>query len=409
MATIKLILDKRVPKKNGTFPISLYIYDRYKTTLINLGASLTEKDYKDIFEKTPTGKRLEYRRSCEELLNRAIDLYRSMKPFDLKEFKARIFQAPQSQDKKKDELLVEVAFDGYIRSNAERLKLKTISGYKTTKNCILRFKPNARIEDINPAFLSSFESWYTSLHSTTKLNASVNIHMRQLRAVINWLKSEEKLPQDYKYPFGNNKYSIKNIVKPKLTLTQDEIKRLISLNQFKSKKEERARDLWLMQFYCNGVNLNDLIRLKWTDKNGDCFVIQREKTKNTVKNNPVLIKIPILKTLQELLNKIGNRNSPYVLGFLEEGMTEAQILERKRKLSKFMNPHLKEIGKRLNLSIELLSETSRDAYATTLKRNGRTIEQIAEMLGQSSTASTRHYLAKFENDQLHNINSVLES
>ena len=46
--------------------------------------------------------------------------------------------------------------------------------------------------------------------------------------------------------------------------------------------------------------------------------------------------------------------------------------------------YLKPLGKRLNFSIELLSETSREAYATTLKKNGRTIEEIAEMLGHSS-------------------------
>ena len=88
-------------------------------------------------------------------------------------------------------------------------------------------------------------------------------------------------------------------------------------------------------------------------------------------------------------------------------MTESQILEKRRKLSNLMNPHLKEIGKRLGFSIELLSETSRDAYATTLKRSGKSVEEIAEMLGHSSTACTKHYLAMFEDDHLHAINNLL--
>lgn len=49
-----------------------------------------------------------------------------------------------------------------------------------------------------------------------------------------------------------------------------------------------------------------------------------------------------------------------------------------------MNMYFKPLGKRLNFSIELLSETSREAYATTLKKNERAIEEIAEMLGHSS-------------------------
>jgi integrase len=182
---------------------------------------------------------------------------------------------------------------------------------------------------------------------------------------------------------------------------------LIELNEFQSSEEEKARDLWLMQYYCNGVNMNDLLRLRWDNQIGNCFVIQREKTKTTTSTRPVFIRIPIIDRLSTLLDKIGKRASPYVLGILREGMSESQILEKRRKLSNLMNPHLKEIGKRLGFSIELLSETSRDAYATTLKRNGRSIEEIAEMLGHSSIVCTRNYLAQFEDRQLHDINSAL--
>ena len=88
-------------------------------------------------------------------------------------------------------------------------------------------------------------------------------------------------------------------------------------------------------------------------------------------------------------------------------MSESQILEKKRKVAKLMNVYLKPLGKRLNFPIELLSETSRDAYATTLKKNGRSIEEIAEMLGHSSITCTRNYLAQFEENQVHSINQGL--
>ena len=169
----------------------------------------------------------------------------------------------------------------------------------------------------------------------------------------------------------------------------------------------KARDLWLMQYYCNGVNLNDLIRLRWDSKVGNCFVIQRQKTKNTTSSRPVFIRIPLVDNLKVLIEKVGNKNSEYVLGFLREQMSETQILEKKCRVAKMMNANLKVIGKRLNLSIELLSETSRDAYATTLKKNGRSIEEIAEMLGHSSTTCTRNYLAQFEENQIHSINQGL--
>lgn len=405
MATLKIILDKRTSKKDGTYPLRLYVYDGYKTNMIHLGVSLTEKEYKEIFEKTPSGKRLELRKGFEAFLHKAIDLHKSISPFDFQKFKEQLFEKPKEPSK--NESLLFNAFDSYIESNKSRLKLKTITGYKTSKNCFERFKPGVLITDVNVLFLESFEAWYNNQHSSTKLNSSASIHLRSLRTVINWLKSEEKLPNTYKYPFGKNRFSIKSIMKPKVTLTQEEILKLVSLDNFNSTEERKARDLWLLQYYCNGVNLNDLIRLRWDNQIGNCFVIQREKTRNTVSTKPVFVRIPIVEGLKKLLNVIGNRNSPYVLGYLREDMTEAQILERKRRVARLMNPHLKEIGRRLNFSVELLSETSRDAYATTLKRNGRSIEEIAEMLGHSTITCTKHYLAQFEDDKLHSINSLL--
>jgi len=404
MATIKLILDKRTHNKDKTFPIRLYVYANHKPSFINLGASLTEKEYKEIFEKTPTGKRLEYRRSFESFVNKAIDLHRSMIDFDLNEFKRLLFSKQESQ-KQKTTSLIDL-FDVYVKSKGSKLSIKTKEMYKSTLNCILRFKTDAKLEDITSIFLQDFENWYTDSHPMHQ-NSSVGIHLRNLRAVINKVKDEEKLPIGYKYPFGKGKYSIRSYTKMKVALTENEIKTLLECNTFASQEEMKARDLWVMQFYCNGVNLNDLIRLRWDNMVGNCFVIQRQKTKNTSSSRHVSIRIPLVDNLKTLIEKLGNKNSPYVLGFLKEGMSESQILEKKRRVAKLINKNLKPLGKRLNFSIELLSETSRDAYATTLKRNGRSIEEIAEMLGHTSTTCTRNYLAQFEDAQLHDINQGL--
>lgn len=404
MATIKLILDKRTQNKDKTFPIRLYVYVKPKVSFINLGANHTEKEYKEIFEKTPTGKRLEYRRSFENFVNRAIDLYKGMDEFNLKEFKKLLFE---KKDKpKQSTTCLSNLFKEYVSSKESKLSIKTKEMYKSTLNCILKFKPNAKLEDITTSSLLDFERWYNQKHPLHQ-NSSVGIHLRNLRAVINKLKDEDKMPQGYKYPFGKGKYSIRSYTKMKVALTESEIKTLIELDSFESVEERKARDLWLMQFYCNGVNLNDLIRLRWDNIVGNCFVIQRQKTKNTSSSRHVSIRIPLVDNLKTLIEKIGNKRSPYVLGFLKEGMSERQILEKKRRVAGIMNDNLKSLGQRLNFSIELLSETSRDAYATTLKRNGRSIEEIAEMLGHTSTTCTRNYLAQFDDTQLHNINQLL--
>ena len=97
MATIKLTLDKRTQNKDKTFPVRLYVYSNSKVSFINLNSNLSEKEYKEIFEKTPTGKRLEYRRSFEVFVNKAIDIHKNMNEFDLIEFKKLLFAKPEKK------------------------------------------------------------------------------------------------------------------------------------------------------------------------------------------------------------------------------------------------------------------------------------------------------------------------
>jgi len=92
--------------------------------------------------------------------------------------------------------------------------------------------------------------------------------------------------------------------------------------------------------------------------------------------------------------KIGLRHKAFIQSILG---SKAHIIATTRTKQDYV----------LNFAIELLSETSRDAYASTLKRNGRSIEEIAEMLGHTSTTCTRNYLAQFEDSIIHNINQVL--
>jgi integrase len=224
---------------------------------------------------------------------------------------------------------------------------------------------------------------------------------------LNELKNNGKLPEGYLYPFGRYRYVIPEVRRAKTTLKRDEIVKILELNDFTSQDEEFARDIWAFQFYCNGINLKDLIKLKWSDRVGESFVIRREKTKNTTRGNPQVVRIPITEKLNRFLGKIGKEDSPYVLGFLKENSMESTVLNKKCKVGKLINRNLIELGERLGLSVKLTTKVTRDAYATTLKKGNVSIEKIAEMLGHSSTMVTKNYLDSFDQEQVHEINQVL--
>jgi len=67
------------------------------------------------------------------------------------------------------------------------------------------------------------------------------------------------------------------------------------------------------------MNDADLIRLKWINIKGRHILFTRMKTENTRKHNVRQIVVPISTNLRKLIDKIGVRTSPFVLGILEEG------------------------------------------------------------------------------------------
>jgi len=403
MVRFEITLDKRTQKKNGKYPLKLKVTDYNKVRFISLKGDFTESEYKSIFIKDPKKEYVEVRSAADHWLQRAKEIEKTLKPFNLEVFKELLFS--NNDFKKRTGMYVGDLFDMVIDRKTNEGCFKTATSYKSSKSILLKFRPDVKIDEVTPEFLRQFESWYIS-RNEGKLTSSISIYLRPLRAIFNELISEGKLSKEV-YPFGRYRYVIPEVRNAKTTLKRDEIIKLLTCKNFENEDEEFARNLWVFQFYCNGVNLKDLIKIKWSDQIDQSFVIRREKTKNTMRGNPQLVRIPITPKLQRILDQIGNRSSPYVLGFLNKNCSESTILNKKSKVGKFINCNLIRLGERLGLSVKLTTQVARDAYATTLKKSGVSIEAIAEMLGQSSTAVTKRYLDSFDQEQIHEINNFL--
>jgi integrase len=108
--------------------------------------------------------------------------------------------------------------------------------------------------------------------------------------------------------------------------------------------------------------------------------------------------VPISPNLQKIINKVGVKKSPFVLGILKEGYEEITLANKKDWQQQKLNKCLKYISEKLGLSVDLRLKTSRDSYATTLKRSGKSRDEIGEMMGHSTSQVTEHYLASLDVD-----------
>ena len=404
MIRIKIIIDKRTPKKNGKYPLKLRVTEYNQVRHISLNAEYSEREFKEITKDVPSDKWKSHKDSIIKIVEKAEKIKGNMVPFDFNKFKTMLFQ--KVIEETPNTLYLNDLFDVIIKKHRDKDAIRTATLYNTAKNKFMEFKKVTRIEDINESYLNDFEKWYLNKNKG-KLTATIAIYLRNLRTVINYAISKELVNPNYRTPFNRNIYVIPNVKTAKKTLTNEEVEKLATFTNFKDNDEKLALNLWLFQFRCNGINLKDLLLLKWSQRSNNCFVLNREKTKRTTRGNPHPIVIPITPKLESQLKILGKPDSPYVLGYMKDGFTETQILEKRAKVAKAINGKLDEIAERLKLSVPLKTKTARDAYATYLRNKGQSIEVISGNLGHSSINTTRHYLASFDTTTLHQVNNLL--
>jgi len=128
-----------------------------------------------------------------------------------------------------------------------------------------------KVKEVTTDFLKKYESYMTS---NGKSVTTIGIYLRHLRSIFNKAIDAEIIDRKY-YPFGKNKYQIKAPRNIKKALTLDQIKGIVDYEVIEGSSQHLARDIWLFSYYCNGMNIKDILNLKF--KNIQKDVIQFER------------------------------------------------------------------------------------------------------------------------------------
>ena len=133
-------------------------------------------------------------------------------------------------------------------------------------------------------------------------------------------------------------------------------------------------------------------------------VFFRKKTENTRKNNIKPITVPLTPKLKKLIEKVGVKDSPFILGLLKEGYSENTFENLSHKMRSKYNERLLEISEKLELSIPLKLKTARDCYASTLRRAKVPKDDIGDMMGHANSVVTEHYFDSLDLEETFEIN-----
>lgn len=274
-------------------------------------------------------------------------------------------------------------------------RIGTMQSFHTTLRNVAKYKGvGILIGDVTQEWLRGLEEF---MGNRNKSITTIAINMRNIRTMMNVAKKRGFI-REGQYPFGEDRFVIKTEEGKKKAL---DIKQIARIKNFKGEDErlQRSRDIWLFIYFCNGINIADLVNLKYRDiVDGEIDYI-REKTKRTTKTVRH-VRAVITDDMRKIIDRWGNEPRPdnYIFNLVEHTDDAKLAMDRKNWFTKNFNNDLKMIGAVIGV-YGITSYSARHSYATILKKRGANIAYISESLGHTSLATTQIYLDSFDKDE----------
>lgn len=273
-------------------------------------------------------------------------------------------------------------------------KKRTAERYTTVLNSFTHFRGrdgDIPLEDIGSTLMLEYEAW---LKGKGICPNSTSYYMRNLRAVYNRAVDRELTVQ--RSPFKHVYTGIDKTVKRAVPLKA--VRMIRDLDLRLSPGMEYARDMFMLSFYTRGMSFVDIAYLKKADLKSGVLTYRRRKTGRR-------LSIKWEKPMQEILDRYGHNDSPYLFPVIRD--TAKDAVRQCRSAAHFINGKLKELGKRLGLGMPLTMYVARHAWASIARSKNVPLATISEAMGHDSENTTRIYLASLDTSQVDKANDII--
>ena len=422
---VDLILEKRTPLKDGTFPVKLLVYsDRKSRNYISLSvskgggnlrkqrAAFSEDDFSIILDgniKKPPDQLLVARNELTAQKQEAvslIDKYVKKKiPFTFEKFKSDFLKSLEIGTK--NELFCE--FDIYVdyltskgRVGYARFfvnSMKSLKAYVTEKEyAALSFT------DVNTDFLKDYQEW---MKKNGRSDTTIGMYLRCLRKIFNRAIKKKCIGESC-YPFNrfntnsydddidkDQKFVIPTSSGRKIALTKAEKEAIENYKPVSGSNEHKYRDYFLFSYYGNGMNILDMVRLKYKNMDKQTIQFVRAKTSGMTKGKTSKISVIRTPKINEIIDRWGNpKRTPdeYIFPILSEGLDASMEKKRKDQAVKMINRYIKIVANAAGIQKTITTYTARHTYASLMRKGGAAIELIQMNLGHTSIEMTMRYL-----------------
>jgi integrase/recombinase XerD len=420
--SVKISLDTRRAKADGTYPLILRLTHKRKTTSIKTGVYLKKEDWdedrlevKKSYKGASNVTRLnnEIQKKKAEALDSILKLEEKAKrpSLSVTDIKHQIDPDSSSQsfyafgEKLVKELMI-----------AERIG--TARTYQLVLNVLRNFNkgkpfdkskggdpkktkfkpdkyPDLTFEEMDYTFLKKLEHYHLAAGNAFN---GLAVYMRTIRSMYNQAIKAGAVDKSL-YPFSD--YKIKTEPTQKRALEMSYLAKIIALELPNNHPAYDARNFFIASYMMYGMNFADMAYLEKTDIINGRIQYRRRKTSK-------LYDIKISEGLADILAHYTQRNptSTYVFPIIKR---EGAIL-RQRDIQfgrKEYNENLGTIAGLCGIEQKLTSYVSRHSFATNAMLSNVPVNAISTMLGHSSLKTTEIYLKSLPSNILDEYNAKI--
>jgi integrase len=400
MITIKLFLDRRRAKKDGSYPLNFLICHQRKTTTRSTGISVKLEDWDEKLNLVKKSN-LSYKALNLRLQKDFADLQSELLMADEKAI--QLFLKPEKVATKKEDAPLKITKPTvyqYAKGLINELKSINKFGnawvYQSTVNALKLYHPQDDLffEQIDYSFLEAYNAFLTK--KQIKHN-SIYLYVRTIRIFYN-KAIKIKLVDKALYPFDD--FKLKPEKTRKRAIDKQVIKKIKNLSLVENTTIWHVRNWFLLSFYLIGISIVDLALLTQDSYKSGRIEYKRRKTG---KWYDIIVVPQAAKIISLYLN---STSTGYILPIVNYKPKDEETLMRLIKgRTKLVNKYIKQLGELIEYDGEITTYTARHSWATIAKKLGFSNEVIAEALGHEyGNTITNVYLDSFDKEVIHKTN-----
>jgi integrase len=390
MANIKVLLDQRRAKSDGTFNVVFRITNNRKVYSINSGVSLQPiywNQKKMLIDKTHPNSKLLNIKLSKAFFKIEQCVLTLDNEFSIDKFRELVSDKP----KKETEKTFEVFSNNLIQQMMEVNRVGNALIYRTAVNRLITYcGKDITFTEINYKLLDEFNH---HLIKSGLMQNSISNYFRTIRAIYNKALKEKIVDRSF-YPFHD--ISIKSEKTAKRAILKEDFAKLLKVPLNEHSTAWRSLNYFMLSFYLCGISFSDLSYLKRSNIIDGRIIYKRRKTN---KNYSVKL-FPVAETI---LNQMQVPGSDYLLPIIPIDVPEDSLRAKRiiQQCIKTTNKYLKHLSIEVGLGSPVTTYSSRHSFATIAKRMGHSNELIAEALGHDhGNKITNIYLDTFDTDVL---------